>query len=407
MTALQAATKIVNTLRERGHVALLAGGCVRDELLGIEPADYDVATDATPEQIGRIFKRTKAVGAQFGVMLVRLKGVEVEVATFRADGAYHDGRRPEQVTFTTAEVDARRRDFTVNGMFFDPVADEIVDYVGGREDLAAKVIRCIGDPDARFAEDHLRMLRAVRFAARLGFAIESGTSAAIERLAPAIAKISAERIRMELEQILAHPNRAEGWRLITSLGLANHLIAGVAWSPAAAQHVGRVLTAFSGIVSFELAFAALLQPRSSQAINDACRALRCSVAGMRATGYLVTTSARMLSNDDWSLADIKTLMASGYGDDALNLASALRIADECDTSPIDALRARITRIHPDDYAPPPLVTGDDLVALNLPPGPRFREILDELYRQQLNETLTTRDAAMECLHALMQRTANE
>ena len=173
------AARVVEELRAGGHVAYFAGGCVRDMLLGLEPKDFDVATDAPPERVRKLFRNSQAVGAAFGVILVRTGGSSVEVATFRSDGAYLDGRHPEHVRFTTAEEDARRRDFTINGLFFDPISGDVIDYVGGREDLAARWIRAIGEPGARFAEDHLRMLRAIRFAARFDFAIEANTAAAI------------------------------------------------------------------------------------------------------------------------------------------------------------------------------------------------------------------------------------
>src|SRR5687768_12609710 len=175
------ALAVVNRLREAGHLAYFAGGCVRDALLGLEPKDYDVATDAPPDRVRELFPRTQAVGAAFGVILVRQGRSQIEVATFRSEGKYLDGRRPENVTFTTAEEDAKRRDFTINGMFYDPVADKVIDFVGGRQDAPDRVLRAIGNPDERFAEDHLRLLRAIRFAARFGMTIEPATHDAIAR----------------------------------------------------------------------------------------------------------------------------------------------------------------------------------------------------------------------------------
>ena len=210
-TAKQAANKITTVLRENGHAALFAGGCVRDELLGRPPKDYDVATDAPPEAVVKLFRNTSQVGAKFGVVIVRWGGRQTEVATFRADGAYLDGRHPEQVTFSDAKADAERRDFTINGMFLDPQGGQVIDYVNGRIDLQDRLIRAIGDPDRRFAEDHLRMLRAVRFATQLGFAIEPTTAQAIRSHADQLPQISEERIRMELEQILGDPARGSGW----------------------------------------------------------------------------------------------------------------------------------------------------------------------------------------------------
>ncbi|MCH7994391.1 MAG: CCA tRNA nucleotidyltransferase, partial [Planctomycetes bacterium] len=194
-----AALRILEKLRARGHTALLAGGCVRDMLLSIPPKDYDVATDATPKRVVRIFPRSRTVGAKFGVVLVRQYGHDIEVATFRSDGTYSDGRHPDTVVFGTDVEDARRRDFTINGLFFDPIEERVIDHVDGRRDLEAGVIRTIGEPEARFAEDHLRMLRAIRFAARLGFVIEPRTMAAIKCLAQRLGDISTERVWLELE----------------------------------------------------------------------------------------------------------------------------------------------------------------------------------------------------------------
>ena len=203
------ALSIVQRLQQAGFAAFWVGGCVRDFLLGREPQDYDIATDARPEQIEKLFKRTLAVGRKFGVMIVVEGGHHFQVATFRAEAEYQDGRRPEKVVFSSAEADAQRRDFTVNGLFFDPVAERLHDWVGGEKDLRAKIIRTIGAPEERFAEDHLRLLRAVRFAAQLGFEIEPQTFAAVKKLAPKIELISAERIRDELIKLFA-PRRPAG-----------------------------------------------------------------------------------------------------------------------------------------------------------------------------------------------------
>lgn len=394
MTGLDAAKSIVETLSDAGYTALFAGGCVRDRLLGLEPVDYDVATSATPDDVRKLFRKTKLVGAQFGVVLVRVKRVEVEVATFRTDGSYGDGRRPDSVQFATPEEDAKRRDFTVNGMFLNPFTDEIVDYVGGREDLDRRVIRCIGDPDARFSEDHLRLLRAVRFAARLGFALEAGTRDAIIRHAPRISAISAERIRMELELMLTHPTRTTGWRMIWETQLADHLAPGLQWTESSAERCARILEGLPQTVSIPLGMAAILVGFDVKHVRDACRDLRCSSTVCRAVEYLVTTSARVLSHDPWELADVKFLMASGLGNDVLALSKSIAQAEESGSERVSDLAARAARISPSDYAPPPLVTGDDLIAMHLPAGPRFREVLDTLYRAQLNGELIERDAAL-------------
>ena len=208
------ATGIVRRLQRAGFAAFWVGGCVRDFLLGREPQDYDIATDARPEQIEKLFKRTLAVGRKFGVMIVVEGKQQFQVATFRAEAEYRDGRRPEKVVFSNAEADARRRDFTVNGLFFNPIARKLHDWVGGEKDLPAKIIRTIGTPEERFAEDHLRLLRAVRFAAQLGFEIEPATFAAVKRLAPKIELISAERIRDELIKLFSPPHAGRGLVLL-------------------------------------------------------------------------------------------------------------------------------------------------------------------------------------------------
>ena len=218
------AAKIVSRLQAAGFSAFWVGGCVRDVLLGREPQDYDIATDARPEQVEKLFNRTLAIGRKFGVMVVVESKHQFQVATFRAEADYADGRRPAKVVFASAEADAQRRDFTVNGLFYDPVEEKLHDWVGGEKDLRAKIIRTIGPPEERFAEDHLRLLRAVRFAAQLNFEIEPQTFAAVKRLAPKIKLISAERIRDELIKLFAPPHAARGLVLLRDSGLLAHIL---------------------------------------------------------------------------------------------------------------------------------------------------------------------------------------
>src|SRR5947209_8262998 len=215
----QTAREICSRLRGRGHIAYFAGGCVRDMVRGCAPKDIDIVTDARPEQVQKIFPRTHAVGAHFGVIIVIENGFQFEVATFRSDDVYLDGRRPTAVHFSSPEEDAKRRDFTVNGMFFDPDSNTVIDFVSGRTDLEAKLIRAIGQPTQRFTEDRLRLLRAVRFATTLNFRIEQKTWDAVVTNAPAIIQISAERIRDELVRIFLCPSRLRGWDLLDASGL--------------------------------------------------------------------------------------------------------------------------------------------------------------------------------------------
>ena len=272
--ARQFATEVVGKLQGAGFRALWAGGCVRDLMLGLTPADYDVATDATPEQVIALFgRRTVPVGVSFGVVRVlgpHGSGIEVEVATFRSDGAYVDGRRPESVTFSSPELDAARRDFTINGMFLDPFTDEVIDYVGGRDDLRDRILRAIGDPAARFREDKLRLLRAVRFAARFGMAIEPGTRSALRAMAGQVVQVAAERIAQELRRMLVDERRATAMQLALDEGLAAAILPPVAAMKGVAHgqpvqpdgdlwdHTLLVLRLLPAGTSFPLAFAALL-----------------------------------------------------------------------------------------------------------------------------------------------------
>ena len=217
--AREGALAVVRALREAGHVAYFAGGCVRDQIMGNAPSDYDVATDAPPDRVSELFPKARLVGQAFGVVMVRKHRAWIEVATFRKDIGIADHRHPEHVEFTDAEHDAQRRDFTINGLFYDPVDDAVIDYVGGRADIESGRIRAIGDPEQRFAEDYLRMLRAVRFAARFGFAIEPATADAVRQHAGHLAAISRERVHDEVAAMLANPNREAAMRLLADLSL--------------------------------------------------------------------------------------------------------------------------------------------------------------------------------------------
>src|SRR5262245_22294735 len=224
MSLRNTATEIVRRLRSAGFEAYWVGGCVRDMLLGREPIDYDVSSSARPEQIEALFSRTIPVGKQFGVMLVLEDGTQFQVATFRAESDYADGRRPGRVEFSSAKADALRRDFTVNGLFFDPVKEELYDWVGGKADLRAKIIRTIGVPTERFAEDHLRLLRAVRFAAQLGFEIERNTFDALRANTAKIGIVSEERVREELMRLFRPPHASSGLKLLRESGLLEHVL---------------------------------------------------------------------------------------------------------------------------------------------------------------------------------------
>ncbi len=397
-----AARRIIDTLRAAGHTALLAGGCVRDSLLGVAPKDYDVATDATPDRVVELFPRSRQVGAKFGVVLVRVGRHDVEVATFRRDGVYTDGRRPDSVSFGSEIEDARRRDFTINGLFYDPVADRVIDHVGGQEDLRKGVLRTIGEPDERFAEDHLRLLRAVRFAARLGFTIDPATFAAIGRHAHQLAGISVERVWLELEQILAAPSRAAGWKLLTAAGLRPWLCS--AWTfDAAVDAIGlaRLEVLPATALPAQLSAAALLADRPVPALRKIAASLRWSNRFRDDVIWLSGSLESLVCRSDLELADFKQLLAAPRWPDLLAL---LRADDQVrrPARPLaPAVAARAAAIPADRVAPPPLLTGDELTAAGHVPGPRLGITLEAVRRAQLNEEIDTREAAWEMAKKMM------
>ena len=385
---------VVRRLRSAGHVALFAGGCVRDMLMGRRPADYDVATDATPDQVERLFPRVLLVGAKFGVAMVIHRGRKVEVTTFRSDVSYSDGRRPDSVRFSCPREDASRRDFTINGMFYDPVAGQVVDYVGGRRDLAAKVIRTIGRPEDRFAEDYLRMLRAVRFAVRFGFCIAPGTAAAVRKFAPRITSISGERIYEELTKMLSLDSAATALRTLDALGLAAELLpelfrAEGLWA-AANDRVARL----AGRRDVVLAFAGLLADLPPAEVRRLIRRWGAPNELRDTVCFLARRLNEWRTAADLPLCDFKRLLAA---DDFRRLLAMWRV-EELTRTGRETHSRRIARrargIAQDRIAPPPLVTGGDLKDMGLPEGPQVGRILRELYDAQLNEELRSRTHAL-------------
>jgi poly(A) polymerase len=390
----EAALRVVRRLREHGHEALWAGGCVRDMLLGHEPADFDVATNAVPDRIVELFGRTRKVGMQFGVVLVGQGPHWIETATFRSDVNYQDGRRPERVVFTTAEHDAERRDFTINGLFYDPIDGHVIDYVGGQRDLAAKIVRAIGDPERRFAEDHLRLLRAVRFETRFNFTLDPATAEAITRHAEQIRRISPERIREELAKMFAHPSRARAMEQLARLGLLNHLWPGADWSPERVARAVSILSALPEPVDFVLSLAAILHDRPRAEVEAIGLALRCSNQQIAEATWLTARHADLNEAATMSLAAFKKLLAHPRFSDLMELHRAVCIAAGLPLYSYEAAVRRRASIPPDEIAPPPLVTGDDLIAMGLRPGPAFKAILDRLYDEQLNVQMTSREDAL-------------
>lgn len=402
LTPRGAALKVVRVLQGAGHVAYFAGGCVRDMLLGKRPDDYDVATSAEPREVIRLFRRTQQVGAKFGVVLVRIDSHAIETATFRTDGDYADGRRPTAVRFTDARHDAERRDFTINGMFYDPVARTVIDHVGGQADLERRVIRAIGEPDRRFAEDHLRLLRAIRFAARFDFEIARGTWAAMCLHAPSIARISPERIWTELVAMFEHPRRAKAFSHLHRSNLLFHL-----W-PAA-----RVLRGHEALVeawlaelparsSADLCLAITVHAMSLPEVDETCGALRCSNQTRRTVRWLHEKQAALNEPDRLTLADLKLLMAHDAFGDLLSMFAARLRATGKPASPFRRIQSRVRSIAPQDVAPKPLFTGDDLARLKVPRGPIYKKVLDQVYYAQLNGELSNRESAHRYVLTLLQ-----
>ncbi len=391
----EAAARVAVTLRDAGHETYFAGGCVRDHLLGLEPADVDVATAAVPEEVGRLFPKARGVGAHFGVMLVPSGGRMIEVATFRSDGAYHDGRRPVEVSFGSAEADAQRRDFTINGLFEDPVSGRIIDFVGGREDLQTRTLRAIGDPEARFEEDRLRMLRAIRFAARFELVIDAGTSAAIAARADRLGAVSRERVGHELRRMLDHSSRAVAAAHLESLGLDLAVLGASRTDPAGTLARVRALGATAG---WEDALAAWELDRGTIASDP--------VAASSAVDRLV--EALVLSNQEredlLGMLRVRHTLIEAWPD--LGVAGRKRLAG----TPIfprglgllatempdraGAIGREVEELAATGIAPPPLLSGDDLLQAGLPPGPAFREILDAVYDAQLEGRVSDREAAL-------------
>jgi poly(A) polymerase len=430
VTAMEkTAREIGRKLRERGHIAYFAGGCVRDIIRGDTPKDFDIATDATPEIVQQTFARTYAVGAHFGVIVVLENGFQFEVATFRSDEAYVDGRRPTAVHFSSPEEDAKRRDFTINGMFYDPVAQKVIDFVGGRADLDAKVVRAIGEPAQRFQEDRLRMLRAVRFATVLDYKIDNQTWEAIVANAAAITEISAERIREELVRIFLSPNRVRGWDLLDESRLMRAILPEVVAMKGCAQpeqfhpegdvfeHTRLMLKLLPEKVSVPLVFAVVLHDvakpvtatvdqtgrirfnehdRIGAAMTEQImERLRFSRAEIDPTVEMVRQHMVFKDVPKMRIAKLKRFMARPSFDEELELhrvdcESSHRMLDN-----YDFLLRKRQEFANEPVIPPPLVRGDDLIALGLKPGPKFGEILEAVETRQLEGTLKTREEALD------------
>src|SRR5881397_363567 len=423
------ARDVVARLRESGHIAYFAGGCVRDIVRSQIPKDFDIATDARPEVVQRLFSRTHAVGAHFGVIIVLENGFQFEVATFRSDDAYIDGRHPSAVRFSSPEEDAKRRDFTINGMFYDPVAEEVIDFVGGRSDVAAKLVRAIGDPAQRFSEDRLRMPRAVRFATALDYKIDSQTWDALLASAPSINQISAERIRDELVRIFISPNRVRGWDLLDSSGLMRAILPELEAMKGVLQpeqfhpegdvfqHTRLMLQFLQETVSVPLVFAVLLHDVAkpvtatvdktgrirfnehdrigAQMTEMIMRRLRFSGAEIEATVEMVRQHMVFKDVPKMRVAKLKRFMARPTFEDELELHRVDCASSHAMLDNYEFLQRKKEEFANEPIIPPPLVTGNDLIALGMKPGPSFGEILEAVETRQLEGALKTREEALD------------
>jgi poly(A) polymerase len=454
MTERSAALDVIRTLRNRGYQAYLVGGCVRDLLLGREPADYDVSTDATPDEVMRIFPRTLTVGAQFGVVLVPLKslGIEaceseadaashphcIEVATFRSDGAYSDGRHPDSVRYTDdPREDVQRRDFTINGLMLDPAeggengrgwASQVLDFVGGRADLQNKVIRTIGDPERRFTEDKLRMLRAVRFAARFEYAIDAATMQSIQRLAPRIAQVSRERVRDELTKMLTEGRAARAFELLDDSRLLPQVLPEVAKMKGVEQppqfhpegdvwvHTLLLLKNLPTGASRTLAWGALLhdvgKPPTFRIAPDRirfdghveigvkmaeqiCQRLRMSNDDTEQIMALVANHMKFPEVRRMRESTFKRFIRQPRFDEHLELHRLDCLGSHGKLDLYDFTKEKAESLPPDEVRPEPLISGYDLIKAGYQPGPHFKEILAAIEDAQLEGTLSTRAEALE------------
>ncbi len=432
------ALEVLKTLRQRGFTAFWAGGCVRDMLLGRQPKDYDVATDATPQLVREIFGRRRTIftGAVFGV--VNVLGphhtANVEVATFRSDATYTDGRHPDSVTFTTPEIDAQRRDFTINGLFYDPVDEQVIDYVGGQRDLQEGIVQAIGDPVARFTEDKLRMLRAVRFTATYDFDLEEKTATAIERMAQEVTIVSVERIAQELRLMLTGPRPKLVVRLLHSTGLLKAVLPEVALLADAETDSGdelassgnrsawlRTLAMLDAVahVEFRLAAAIVLHavglssgPRSEWTIGDDVATCSASVAERISRRLKLSTRERegiaWLVGNQHALRDARSLPWSRLQPLAVDsrfedLIALERVAARIEgrsEAEADYCEELLTRPR-EELDPPPLLSGDDLIRHGVARGKIFAKLLRATRDAQLDDKIATREEAMELVDRLI------
>ena len=422
------AIKVLQKLRNHGYQAYFAGGCVRDMLLGVEPHDYDIATDALPEAIQKIFSRTIPVGAQFGVIIVLEEETEIQVATFRHDGTYSDGRHPNHVLFTNATEDAKRRDFTINGLFYDPITKEILDYVEGGHDLSLKIIRAIGHPKERFQEDKLRLLRAIRFATTLAFEIDPATWEALCDLAPEIHAVSEERIRDEIEKIFLSPHRVRGFDLLDQSGLLNQIFPEIEDLKGCEQppefhpegdvfvHTRIMLSLLPPKASLPLVLSVLFHDigkPSTRTVDEkgkmrfyahdqvgakmAERILQRLRFSNKVIDSVIPAVRLHMSFKDVSkmrLSTLRRMMARPTFEDELELHRVDCASSHGMLDNYELLLEKKIEFANIPLVPKPLVTGRDLILLGIPPGPEFGKILHALKDAQLENAITTQEEAI-------------
>jgi len=419
----QGAMKIVHRLVERGYRAVFAGGCVRDFLMGRFPDDIDIATDATPDDVVPLFAKASLVGASFGVVKVFAPPYTYDVATFRVEGPYHDGRHPSEVRFATEQEDARRRDFTINGMFYDPVRDELLDYVGGREDLARRVVRAIGDPDRRFDEDKLRMVRAVRFAARDAFTMDPTTIDACRHRADQVLETSSERIGIELDRILTQGNADRAVALLDDTGLLEHILPEIAALRGIDQPRGHpegdvyvhtvVMLGFMGKAPIEVALGALLHDIGkaptvqhtdrirfphhckvgAEMARQVCNRLRYPKRLTHIVSAITREHMRFKDVMHMRQSTLKRFLREPYFGHLLEVHRLDCLASHGDLTAWEFCAAHLAGLTEEETRPQPLITGTDLIELGYTPGPRFRTILAAVEDAWLEGTLDSADRA--------------
>ena len=395
MTPREFALDVVHKLQEAGFQALWAGGCVRDQIVGHEPKDYDVATDAKPDEVRNVFgnKRTLPIGASFGVITVLgPKSAEpIEVATFRSDSVYSDGRRPDSIEFTDARQDALRRDFTINGMFYDPITDQVLDYVGGEADLAAKMIRAIGDPHERIREDKLRMLRGIRFASTFDFELEPGTLLAIQAHATEISVVSGERIGAEMRRMLGSPRRATATRLLQESHLLAEIIPDGLSLVADHEEWQRTVARLDRLDgNFESAATILLEPIIEQkGIDVISNRWKLSNRECKSISWISRHWRQLEKADRLPWSEVQPLLVHRDGSSGLAVAAAYR---ETPSAGVDYCRQRIAWPI-EKLDPKPFLDGGDLIKLGIANGPLFKRILDSVRTAQLDGKIDSVDEA--------------